>query len=371
MQRTISIILIFFMFFSCAGLGCAESYDQYQVPPYLEFVSAVSFENGDTFYFAPSEKAFHWERNGQAIAVITHERYGCLYFNAGILRIDETGYGILMKSDIDAKAENGSRRIEYWRWSEQGMELLRAWEGGEYFAAYCGLGFLVYEKGKGAALYDASANELWQGDLVEAEEFRRPFYLKMRSAEDWICAVNATCIRVINGRIAWQRTFDGYSSRRLNLLPLADGWTVIALSRRDGQYGPVKIFTIDPEGKIDSTHEISSDKKLPTTAGFMFQSDDGAVLIYGETASNARKISFVWQLRFDKETGSFVWDIRDGEYHGNYEPVLVNENTGYIQSSRVFVKLTVYDGSLAPTVLVPFEELPEVTKHILTVSSIY
>lgn len=371
MQRTISIILIFITVLFYISPGFAESYDQYQVPPYLEFVSAVSFENGDTFYFAPSEKAFHWERNGQAIAVITHERYGCLYFNAGILRIDETGYGILMKSDIDAKAENGSRRIEYWRWSEQGMELLRAWEGGEYFAAYCGLGFLVYEKGKGAALYDASANELWQGDLVEAEEFRRPFYLKMRSAEDWICAVNATCIRVINGRIAWQRTFDEYSSRRLNLLPLADGWTVIALSRRDGQYGPVKIFTIDPEGKIDSTHEISSDKKLPTTAGFMFQSDDGAVLIYGETASNARKISFVWQLRFDKETGSFVWDIRDSEYHGNYEPVLVNENTGYIQSSRVFVKLTVYDGSLAPTVLVPFEELPEVTKHILTVSSIY
>jgi len=80
MRRTVSIISII-MAFLCVSLGSAESYDQYQVPSYLEYVSAVSFENGDTFYFAPSEKAFHWERNGQAIAVITHERYGCLHFH--------------------------------------------------------------------------------------------------------------------------------------------------------------------------------------------------------------------------------------------------------------------------------------------------
>ena len=352
--------------------GLAENYDQYKILPHLESITVFSFYNGDTISFQSTERMQRWERDEQVVATLSQDDYSCLNYLVRVIQIDDKQYGILMK---DTREELS--RIEYWVWSEQTIELIRAWESKKCFSAYCDKGFLVFDSEDCTVLYDRYANELWRGNLSESNEYR-PFTLKMRSADDWVCALNDhctnepynACVRVIEGQIAWCRRFVDYDNRIIHMLPLLDGWTIVVLSRNDGQYGPIKIITLDQKGDIDSIDEISMDEGLLVSSSLLLEAEDGTILIYGRAVDLKQTTCLVWKLRYDAQSDSCIFDIRDGRYHGDYSPLLTIGNTGQIDETTVFVKLLTIDGSNAPSVLVPFEELPTVTEYSLNITSL-
>ena len=379
MQKVFSGFFSFFLVLLLIASGHSENYDQYKMQlPYPEDTESLPFDDGDTFYIEPGGKALHWERNGQIVATIENTKYQCLNHYVGIIRVDDEHYGILMKKDHSIPLHGeGTDRIEYWNWSEQKMEFIRSWEYDNCYTVCCDNGFLIYETGKDAILYDVHACELWRGKLSEEKEYR-PYRLRMRSADDWICALNDhttadsynACVRVFNGQIVWRKRFEEYTHRTMCILPLADGWTAIAVSRNDGRYSPVKIYTLDTMGNIYSIHEITSNKKLLTSAALLFEAKDGTVLIYGKAVSNSQRTYLVWQLRFNTKSEACLWDTRNCEYHGDYSPGLRAGANTSTKELPVFVILKALDGSGAPKVLVPFDRLPKVDKQYLAITRI-
>ena len=379
MQRVFISVLSFFIVLSHITLGFAEDYDQYKMQlPYPEDTKILPFDNGNAIYIEPGGKALHWERNGQIVATISSAEYPCLNYYVGIVQIDDEHYGILMKEDHSIPPHvhgDGSDRIEYWSWSEQSMELIHAWEYDNCYAVCCDNGFLIYETGKYAVLYDAHARESWRGNLSEEKEYL-PYRLRMRSSDDWVCALNDhsisdsynACVRVFNGQILWRKRFEEYNSRTLCMLPLADGRTAIAVSRNDGKYSPVMAYILDAKGNICSKYEITSNKKLLTSAALLFEAKDGTIQIYGKSVSNSQRIYLVWKLQLNAQSGDCVWDTRNCEYHGDYGPALRAGANTSTKELPVFVSLEALDSSDAPKVLVPFEALPVVTREHLSIS---
>ena len=170
----ISLIILFFLFTP----GFAEGYDQYRIPAHLEHYNAFSFDSGDTFSFQTKERILRWDRDGHVVATLSQDNFGCLNFLVRVIQIDDGQYGILMKDTRDE-----STRVEYWIWSEQTIELIKAWESKKCFSTYCDKGFLVFDSEDCTILYDRYANELWRGKLVESNEYQ-PFVVKMHSADN-------------------------------------------------------------------------------------------------------------------------------------------------------------------------------------------
>ena len=375
MSKKILITILLVLVILQLTPGIAEKYDQYIILSHPRNTEILSFKNGDTLYIESGGKAIYWERNEQNIAVITNKDYNCLNAADGIMQIDNGHYGLLMKDnafDLDGMRTD---RIEYWIWSEQTMELIRVWENGDFYSAYCDDGFLVYEKGKLTVLYNTYACELWRGDLCEEKEYR-PYRLRMRSSDDWVCALNDhsvngpynACVRVINGNIAWNKRFEEYPSRVMSILPLKDGRTVIAISRNDGKYSPARIFILDQKGNIISIFEVRSEMELLTSISLLLESKEDMVFIYGSAVSNSKKTYLIWKLCFNINSDFYSWDIRNCDYHGDYSPGLRAGGNSGIDDIPVFVKLKALDDSQAPTVFIPFEELPVITGHYLTLS---
>lgn len=356
--------------------GYSENYEQYTVDAlFSKNTEIFSFGNGDVFYLDPVGIVLTWERNGEFVATINSHDFQCLNHYVGIIPIDNEHYGILMKEDHSVWTPTGRRdRIEYWNLSGQTMELIWAYESDNLYSIYCDNGFLIYEAGKSAVLYDVHAQEIWRGNLCEEKEYR-PYRLKMRSKDNWACLLNDhsttdsynACVRVINGQIAWKKEFNDFDYRTMSFLPLAGGWTIVAVSRNDGKYGPAKLYTLDQLGNIISNHEITSDWNLLSDIRLMFEVSDETALIYGSAVSNSQKIYLVWQLKFNTKSGNSLLDIRNCEYHGDYSPGLRAGTNTSIESLPVMVKLKAYDGSDAPTVYVPFERLPSVTNNYLSI----
>lgn len=368
MKSTFVMFLLMLLLFSAQSF--AESYDQYKVPKHLEDAMVFTFENGDTISFQVSEKYLLWERDGQTVAVASQENYEYLNDTVRVILLENGQYGVLMKEDVFGE----SCRIEYWIWSEQSMDRIREWAGKSF--AYCDKGFLLFDSENYIVLYDCYANELWRGDFNEEKEYR-PYLLRMRSTEDWICSLyirnesgqHYACIRVVNGQIAWHRQFDSLESSIFRFLPLKDGWTVMALSRNDGKYSPIKILILDQKGNVHAEYEISSERKLLVNASLLLEADDGTLLIHGNAISNRQKVYLVWKLQIDVQSGASSWDVRNCEYHGDYSPGLSIGNTQQVHEAPVFVQLRPVDGSNAPAVRIPFEKLPVITEHYLKFSS--
>ncbi len=364
MKSAFAIFLLILLLFSAQSL--AESYDQYKVPTHLEDAIVFTFENGDTISFQAAEKCLLWEREGQAVAVVSQENYEYLNDTVRVIQLKNGQYGVLMREN----AFGESCRIEYWIWAEQSMDKIGTWESKSF--AYCDKGFLLFDSENHILLYDCYANELWRGDFNEEKEYR-PYLLRMRSIEDWICSLyirnesgqHYACIRVVNGQIAWHRQFDSLESSIFRFLPLKDGWTVIALSRNDGKYSPIKILILDQKGNVHTEYEISSERKLLVEASLLLEADDGAVLIYGSAVSNRQKVYLVWKLQFYAQSGVCSWDVRNCEYHGDYSPGPTVGTTQQVHEAPVFVRLRPADGSNAPAVRIPFEKLPVVTERYL------
>lgn len=377
MKRALVSGLLIIVILSVISSGYSENYDQYTIDSsFSNYTEIFSFDKGDIFYLDPFGIVLKWERKGELVATINSEDFPYLNDHVGIIPIDNDHYGILMKEDRSVWTQGERRdRIEYWSLSGQAMELIWACEGDDLYSIYCDNGFLIYRTGEYAVLYDIHAREIWRGNLCEEKEYR-PYRLRMRSEDDWACMLNDhnttdsynACVRVIDGQIAWKKEFEDFDYRTMNVLPLAEGWTIVAVSRNDGKYSPAKIYILDQLGDIYSEHEIASDWHLLTSIRLMFEVNDETALLYGSAVSNSQKIYLVWQLKFNMKSGNCQWDIRNCEYHGDYSPGLRAGTNTSIESSPVIVKLKAYDGSDAPTVYVPFERLPIITNHCFSVS---
>ena len=361
--------------------GFAESYEQYKMPAHLENAAVFSFDNGDAFSFQSSEKVLLWEKDGQTIAVLSQDNYELLNRYVRVIQLEDGQYGILMQDDVlkydilnRDDTLNEPYRIEYWIWSEHSMEKIRAWESASWHLTYCDKGFLLFDKDSIPILYDCYAHELWRGDTSEEKDCR-PYFLRMRSTEDWLISFafgekvrHYACIRALHGKTVWRRQFESYEACFMRFLPLADGWTLVTRSRNDGKYGPIEISVLDSEGNTVIAREISSNRKLLSRTLLQLEADDGKVLIYGSSVSVRQGIYIVWRLHYDPQSGACLWDIRNSEYHNDYDPPLSIGNTQQTHEAPVFVKLCAKDGSGAPTILIPFEKLPPVTEQLLTVS---
>lgn len=362
------LLLTMLMFFPP---GFAENYGLYQIPVHLENTNVFSFDSEDTFSFQSSEKYLLWEKNGQTVAVLSQENYKLLNSYVRVIQLENGQYGILMQDD----AIRESCRIEYWIWSEHSIEMIRAWEDASSYLAYCDKGFLILNSKNHIVLYDCYARELWQEDFRESEGYQ-PHFLRMRSAEDWIISLYArdasgqhyVCIRLVNGIVAWRSQFESIESCIVRFLPLANGWTLVTFSRNDGKYGPIEVSILDPEGIRMNVYEISSNRELLSRSTLLLEGEDGQALIYGSSVSKRQGIFLVWELHFDPQSGTSFWDLRNSEYHDDYFPPLTTRNTQQIHETPVFVKLCAMDGSSAPTVCIPFEELPVVTEQLLFIS---
>ena len=385
MNNKLYVFLSFMMAFLLIPSALAEKYDQYVIQQtYLDDIERIPYEDGeDTFYLESSGRNLRWKRNGETVGLINSENFPCLNWYTGVIRIDEGQFGILMIKDhrgTQIKGPDTDRnwkgpdRIEYWNWSGQTLELIRTWESDYYYTIYCDNGFLIYKQDHFAALYDHYAREIWHGSLGDGKEYL-PYRLRMRSEDDWTCILNGQelaecCVRGVNGQIAWRRRFEDYSSRIMCALPLVDGWTIVTVSRNDGKYGPTKIYTLDPIGNIYSVQEITSDRKLLTSARLLFEAEDGVALIYGDAISHSRKIYLVWQLRFNVKNGTGQWNMRNCEYHEDYSPGFRAGTNTSTKEMPVSVMLEAMDDSNAPSVLVPFDILPHVNNSLLTLSPV-